>query len=124
MTDERKPKLRKAKFQTDAEIEIKGAYGPDDARGDTTPAGTYPFTRGVQPTMYRGQFWTMRQYAGFGTARQTNERFRLLLDRASPIVGPRKGARHHPDSNRSRPRGRFARTFLRVSISRRTVRDA
>jgi len=42
--------------------------------------GEYPFTRGVQPTMHRGRFWTMRQYAGFGTAEQSNERFRYLLD--------------------------------------------
>lgn len=41
--------------------------------------GTYPYTRGVQPTMYRGRFWTMRQYAGFGTARESNERYRYLL---------------------------------------------
>ena len=41
--------------------------------------GSYPFTRGVQPSMYRGRFWTMRQYSGFGTAEQTNERFHLLL---------------------------------------------
>jgi methylmalonyl-CoA mutase, N-terminal domain len=74
-----KPKLRKAKFQTDAEIEIKGAYGPDDARGDATPPGQFPFTRGVQPTMYRGQYWTMRQYAGFGTASESNKRYKYLL---------------------------------------------
>ncbi|MFW5693750.1 MAG: acyl-CoA mutase large subunit family protein [Alkalispirochaeta sp.] len=42
--------------------------------------GEYPFTRGVQPTMYRGRFWTMRQYAGFGSAKETNDRFRYLLD--------------------------------------------
>lgn len=42
--------------------------------------GAYPFTRGVQPTMYRGRFWTMRQYAGFGTAKESNERYRYLLD--------------------------------------------
>ena len=42
--------------------------------------GQYPFTRGVQPTMYRGRLWTMRQYAGFGTAEETNERFRMLID--------------------------------------------
>ncbi|MEX2443633.1 MAG: methylmalonyl-CoA mutase family protein [Alkalispirochaeta sp.] len=42
--------------------------------------GEYPYTRGVQPTMYRGQFWTMRQYAGFGSAKETNDRFRYLLD--------------------------------------------
>ncbi|HEV7554628.1 MAG TPA: methylmalonyl-CoA mutase family protein, partial [Kofleriaceae bacterium] len=63
----------------DAEIEIKGAYGPDDAPGDSTPPGDYPFTRGVQPTMYRGQLWTMRQYAGFGTAAESNRRYKYLL---------------------------------------------
>ena len=42
--------------------------------------GQYPFTRGVQPTMYRGRFWTMRQYAGFGSAQESNERYRYLLN--------------------------------------------
>ena len=42
--------------------------------------GEYPFTRGVYPSMYRGRLWTMRQFAGFGTAEETNERFRYLLD--------------------------------------------
>jgi methylmalonyl-CoA mutase N-terminal domain/subunit len=72
-------KLRKPRFATDADIEIKGAYGPDDARGDATPPGDFPFTRGVQPTMYRGQLWTMRQYAGFGTAAESNRRYKYLL---------------------------------------------
>lgn len=45
--------------------------------------GKYPFTRGIQPTMYRGRLWTMRQYAGFGTAEETNKRFRYLLDQGS-----------------------------------------
>ncbi|MGE5182317.1 MAG: methylmalonyl-CoA mutase [Acidobacteriota bacterium] len=72
-------KLRKTRFATDADIEIKGAYGPGDARGDATPAGEFPFTRGVQPTMYRGQLWTMRQYAGFGTAAESNRRYKYLL---------------------------------------------
>jgi methylmalonyl-CoA mutase N-terminal domain/subunit len=60
-------------------------YGPDDlASWDPdsrlgTP-GAFPFTRGIQPTMYRGRLWTMRQYAGFGTAKQSNERYRYLLD--------------------------------------------
>ncbi len=59
-------------------------FGPGDWRG--TPAqdlgapGETPFTRGVYPTMYRGKLWTMRQYAGFGTAEETNARFRHLLD--------------------------------------------
>jgi methylmalonyl-CoA mutase, N-terminal domain len=79
VSDDRKPKLRKPRFATDADIEIKGAYGPDDARGDATPPGQFPFTRGVQPTMYRGQLWTMRQYAGFGTAAESNRRYKYLL---------------------------------------------
>src|SRR5436853_6508147 len=53
--------------------------GWDPAR-DLGDPGEFPFTRGVQPTMYRGRLWTMRQYAGFGTAQETNTRFRLLLD--------------------------------------------
>ncbi len=72
-------KLRKSRFETDAEIEVKGEYGPGDATGASTPAGSYPFTRGVQPTMYRGQLWTMRQYAGFGTAAESNRRYKYLL---------------------------------------------
>jgi methylmalonyl-CoA mutase N-terminal domain/subunit len=65
-------------------IEIDPVYGPEDLASwdpDTaigTP-GSYPFTRGPYPTMYRGRLWTMRQYAGFGTAEATNERFRSLL---------------------------------------------
>lgn len=51
-----------------------------DYAHDLGDPGQFPFTRGVQPTMYRGRLWTMRQYAGFGTARATNERFKLLLD--------------------------------------------
>ncbi len=61
----------------------KPVYGPEDWRGDPArdlgAPGTFPFTRGVHPTMYRGKMWTMRQYAGFGTAEETNERFRHLL---------------------------------------------
>ncbi len=61
----------------------KPVYGPDDWRGDPArdlgAPGAFPFTRGVHPTMYRGKMWTMRQYAGFGTAEETNERFRHLL---------------------------------------------
>ena len=72
-------KLRKSRFATDADIEIQGAYGPADAPGDATPPGAYPFTRGVQETMYRGQLWTMRQYAGFGTAAESNRRYKYLL---------------------------------------------
>jgi methylmalonyl-CoA mutase, N-terminal domain len=56
------------------------ADAPVDYAADLNDPGSFPFTRGVQPTMYRGRLWTMRQYAGFGTAAQTNRRFRLLLE--------------------------------------------
>lgn len=65
-------------------IPVQVVYGPEDARLDygseLGDPGRYPYTRGVQPTMYRTRLWTMRQYAGFGTAAETNTRFRLLLD--------------------------------------------
>ncbi|UCF18731.1 MAG: methylmalonyl-CoA mutase [Gemmatimonadota bacterium] len=65
-------------------IEIREAYTPDDLTGGGAPEpglpGVFPFTRGVYESMYRGRLWTMRQYAGFGTAEDTNRRFRFLLD--------------------------------------------
>src|SRR4051812_24367662 len=65
-------------------LPIEPVYRPADApldyARDLGDPGMFPFTRGVQPTMYRGRYWTMRQYAGFGTAAETNRRFRLLLD--------------------------------------------
>src|SRR2546426_11858475 len=61
----------------------KPVYGPDDWRAEPArelgAPGAFPFTRGVHPSMYRGKLWTMRQYAGFGTAEETNARFRHLL---------------------------------------------
>ena len=64
-------------------IPIKAVYTPPDADldydTDLANPGQFPFTRGIQPTMYRGRLWTMRQYAGFGTAAETNRRFRHLL---------------------------------------------
>ena len=75
---------RKKRFQTTSGIEVKRLYTPaDTADLNYNEAlnfpGQYPFTRGVQPTMYRGRFWTMRQYAGFGTAEESNRRYRYLL---------------------------------------------
>src|SRR3954464_1639799 len=63
-------------------IPIDPVYRPAsvDYPRDLADPGKFPFTRGVQPTMYRGKLWTMRQYAGFGTAAETNKRFRLLLE--------------------------------------------
>ncbi len=75
---------RQPTFTTSSGITLERVYTPLDTPGqayerDLGMPGEYPFTRGVQPTMYRGRFWTMRQYAGFGTAEETNRRFRYLL---------------------------------------------
>jgi methylmalonyl-CoA mutase N-terminal domain/subunit len=71
---------------TDSGIEIEACYGPESLEGwdpqrDLGRPGEYPFTRGVHPQMYRDRLWTMRQYSGFGTAEQTNQRFKFLLER-------------------------------------------
>lgn len=75
---------RKEKFETSSGIEVERAYFPEDLTDEyvenTGFPGEYPYTRGVQPTMYRGRFWTMRQYAGFGSAEETNKRFKYLLE--------------------------------------------
>ncbi|HKA35204.1 MAG TPA: methylmalonyl-CoA mutase family protein [Thermoanaerobaculia bacterium] len=72
-------------FTTVSGAEVNPLAGPDTLAGfdperDLGWPGEYPFTRGVQPTMYRGKLWTMRQFAGYGTARQTNQRFHYLLN--------------------------------------------
>src|SRR5213596_817399 len=63
--------------QTDSGIEWESFYRPNKETRNDLP-GEYPYTRGIQPTMYRGRLWTMRQYAGFGSAAETNERFKYL----------------------------------------------
>lgn len=75
---------RKKLFVTSSNVPLERVYTPLDVRDfdytrDLGFPGEYPYTRGVYPTMYRGRLWTMRQYAGFGTAEQTNLRFRYLL---------------------------------------------
>ncbi|MCW8802926.1 MAG: methylmalonyl-CoA mutase family protein [Ignavibacteriaceae bacterium] len=75
---------RKKEFTTASFSPVKELYTPDDIAGTHDEnlgyPGEYPFTRGIQPTMYRGRYWTMRQYAGFGNAKESNERYRYLLD--------------------------------------------
>ncbi|MER3486112.1 MAG: methylmalonyl-CoA mutase, partial [Chloroflexota bacterium] len=76
---------RRARFETSSGIEIADLYTPADVADldedrDLGRPGEFPFTRGVQATMYRGRLWTMRQYAGFATAEETNRRFRYLLE--------------------------------------------
>ena len=78
--------VRREEFIRSGGETVQGLYTPD-AAGTSDVAyleklgfpGSYPYTRGVQPTMYRGRYWTMRQYAGFGTARQSNERYHYLM---------------------------------------------
>jgi methylmalonyl-CoA mutase, N-terminal domain len=65
--------------ETRSGIPIRELYGPENPAENIGRPGQYPFTRGIYPNMYRGKLWTMRQYAGFGTARETNERFKYLL---------------------------------------------
>jgi methylmalonyl-CoA mutase N-terminal domain/subunit len=69
----------KSRFQTDSGIELEPYYRPDINPADIGTPGQFPYTRGIQPTMYRGRLWTMRQYAGFGSAAETNRRFKYLL---------------------------------------------
>src|SRR5450759_5778643 len=72
---------------TDSGIEIQPAYDESDLPADLAErlgeAGAYPYTRGIHPDMYRGQLWTMRQYAGYASAKESNERYRYLLSKGS-----------------------------------------
>ncbi len=81
---QKRPEL-KEKFLTNSFDEVNRLYTPLDVENinyseDLGVPGEYPYTRGVQPTMYRGRHWTMRMYAGFATAEESNERYKLLLD--------------------------------------------
>ncbi|MBS3816072.1 MAG: methylmalonyl-CoA mutase family protein [Candidatus Thermoplasmatota archaeon] len=76
---------RKEEFITTSSMPVDRLYTPDDLEDfdyqeDLGFPGEYPFTRGIHPTMHRGKLWTMRQFSGFGTAEETNERFKYLID--------------------------------------------
>ena len=75
---------RRKRFETSSGVEVRRLYTPEDTATSYNAnlgfPGQYPFTRGVQPTMYRGRFWTMRQYAGYASAAETNARYRFLLE--------------------------------------------
>jgi methylmalonyl-CoA mutase, N-terminal domain len=75
---------RDAEFSTMSGVPIKPLYTPEDVEGDYEEKigypGEYPYTRGVYPNMYRGRLWTIRQFAGYGTAAETNERFKYLIE--------------------------------------------
>ena len=84
---ERSPE-RDATFETSSGKPVAPLYTPEDIASDGDGfayaeklgfPGSYPYTRGIQPTMYRGRLWTMRQYAGFGTAEESNQRYKYLL---------------------------------------------
>ncbi len=79
---------RREKFQTSSGIELPNDFNPDnvkpiDYKTDLAEPGEFPYTRGVRRSMYRGKFWTMRQYAGFATAAESNERYRYLLSQGT-----------------------------------------
>jgi methylmalonyl-CoA mutase, N-terminal domain len=79
-----KQEERVARFSTISDMEVEPLYTPEDTNGkdyerDIGMPGEYPYTRGVYPTMYRSKLWTMRQFAGFGTPEDTNQRFKFLL---------------------------------------------
>ena len=103
---------RKARFSTVSDHEVIRLASPEDLSGFDYEArlgfpGEYPFTRGVYPTMYRGQLWTMRQFAGFGTPRDTNQRYKYLLSQGQTGLSV---AFHMPtimgrDSDHPRSRG-------------------
>jgi methylmalonyl-CoA mutase, N-terminal domain len=75
---------RDTEFSTMSGVPIKPLYTPEDVEGDYEEKigypGEYPYTRGVYPNMYRGRLWTIRQFAGYGTAAETNERFKYLIE--------------------------------------------
>ena len=76
---------RQDRFETTSEIEVDPIYTPEDVANqdydrDLGFPGSFPYTRGVQPTMYRGRIWTMRQYSGFASAEETNRRYHYLLE--------------------------------------------
>jgi len=70
----------KSEYRTSSGFVVKGVYGPSDVTStDRSAPGEFPYTRGIHPTMYRGKLWTMRQYSGFGSADDTNQRYHFLL---------------------------------------------
>src|SRR5580692_13201108 len=80
------PAERKPRFTTLSGLPLERLYTWESLHGENATEelgypGEFPYTRGIYPTMYRGRFWTMRQYAGFGTAVESNQRYRYLLSK-------------------------------------------
>ena len=102
-------------FRTPSGIEIDALYGADDV--ELGKPGEFPFTRGVYPSMYRGRHWTMRQYAGFGTAEETNKRYRYLLEHGQTglSVAFDLPTQMGYDSDHSMARGEVGRVGVAIS---------
>ncbi len=81
-TEEKYP-LRKDQFVRSGGENVEALYSPDTPSPEIGFPGEAPYTRGIRATGYRGRLWTMRQYAGFGTAKESNERYRYLLDQGT-----------------------------------------
>lgn len=116
---------RRARFSTVSDEEIDALYTPQnieegDYLRDLGNPGEYPYTRGIQPSMYRGKLWTMRQFSGFGSAEDTNERFRYLLSQGQTGLSV---AFHMPtlmgyDSDHPRARGEVGKCGVAVDSLR------
>ncbi len=112
---------RREKFTTLSDVEMQRVYSPADVgeldyEKDLGMPGQYPFTRGIQPTMYRGRLWTMRQFAGFGTAKDTNQRYHYLLKNGQTGLSV---AFHYPtlmgyDSDSDRSRGEVGKCGVAI----------
>jgi len=114
-------KERKDLFTTSSGIPLKAVYTPLDLEGfhpeeELGLPGVYPFTRGIHPTMYRGKLWTMRQYSGFGTAEETNRRFKFLLSQGNMglSVAFDLPTQMGLDSDDPRARGEVGRTGVAI----------
>ncbi|MEK6706819.1 MAG: methylmalonyl-CoA mutase family protein [Bdellovibrionota bacterium] len=115
-----KENIEGGSFETKSGIPLKRIYRPSDVRDHNNrlgEAGEFPFTRGVQKDMYRGRFWTMRQYAGFGTAEESNRRYRYLLENGTTGLSvafdlPTQLG-YDPDSHRSK--GEVGRVGVSIS---------
>src|SRR5262245_5067323 len=115
------PLVPRTHFSTPSGIDLKPYYDATDLPADFArripPPGTPPFTRGIHPTMYRSRLWTMRQYAGFGTAEQTNQRFRYLLSQGQSglSVAFDLPTQMGYDSDHPQARGEVGRTGVAIS---------
>ena len=108
----------KTSVKTDSNIPVKKHYAPGDIKKENeSDPGTYPYLRGIYPTMYRERHWTMRQYSGFGSAEETNNRFKFLLDHGQTGLSlafdlPTQTGR---DSDNPQSEGEVGRTGVAIS---------